>query len=899
MFIFTHRRWFSSFHVRAITVVGLWTMATVGCPVVRLIGDTESVDGATAALPDVPAVLVDSSDRSMDQHLRDLALARASTAIEMGLGGIAQIALEDLLQQSETDLVPSGWADKVRIQLITVLLQRGLLERADQLFSALDAPGLPACQLRKVMLDYARGDRDAVMERLALLDGSLLSRYERSWLHYVRGAMALREGRVEESRLIFDEAIASAVNPLHESQMQVMVWRQEILNGSASEALVLNLRGQITSALNPIVASQLVQQYAVALVSLGRGPEAIEAIERHLSIIGSEFREQRDRLLMMLALIAGPESGKTALALEDLLMNGRNERMRMMAFGHWMTLWSANTEERALTFLQGLQSSREDDPLKDAVAYVFASNAIRTGRLGDARDIANRMLENQSDGVIRESAWRILASVSLGRDPPQYRLAAERLIRLMDEIGDNPERAKISRMVGDCYLANQDYGNALPRYLQLLDNETDPEAMDYLCGRAVECHLQTGAVEAAVGLLDQLRSQSRRLSDPIWRAEWNLSMYWVRNRAAGEAMGRMESIYDAFETAHGAGDAAEWMTVGLLRSGWLLAFLHLQAGNFDQVLQYVDRVIPLLPDVDGVADGFENAPMLAELRVLEARAQFGLGQHQEGQEVFEVVRAMEGISPEVAASTYMMEARNFRAMGSVFEAQRALVELADRYPSSEYAPVALYEAALHEEARGSESGDREAIRLLERIVRDFPDHPLCFISKLRQGDLLRKVNEFPSAVYLYESMLQEWADDPRLPMVEMALGEAYFALGTSRENYTDEAVRVFERLLDLSNLSIDLRIEAGTKAASALKRVGRNARAQDLLWRVIHEAVRLAESNPENMGPTGRYWLARAILTLADDLRALGDEAQVKTLFDMMNAMDLPGKDLIYSPLNT
>lgn len=873
---------------------------------VMLWGFVSILQGSDAAdhplnsnLPTVPGILVDADDASMDQYFRDMTLTRAVTAIEMGLGGVAQITLENLLQESDGLPVAPEWKDKVRIQLLTVLLQRGFLEKADQVYESLSNPGLPECQLRKVMLDYVRGDRDAVMERLALLDGSLLSQYDRSWLHYVRGAMALREGRVAESRLIFDEAIGSAVNELHESQMQVMVWRQEILNGEASESLVLNLRGQISSALNPIVASQLIQQHAVALVALGRSQEAIDSIERHLSVIGIDFREQRDRLLMMLALIAGPQSGKTALALEDLLMNGRNERMRMMAFGHWMTLWSSENEERAIAFLRNLQSARTEDPVKDAILYVFASHAIRTGRLNEARDIANRMLENQSDRVIRESAWRILSSVSLKRNPPQYRLAAERLIRLMDELVDDQEKARISRMVGDCYLANQDYGNALPRFLQLLESERNPDARDYLFGRAVECHLQMGAASAAVELLDQVRSEARPLSDPIWRAEWNLSMFWVRNRASIDALNRMEGVYKTFENALGSGGVEDWKMVGLLRSGWILAFLNLQKGDNESVLQYVESVLGRLPVSEDPEMEARHAPMLAELRVLEARARFGLGQHQEGQQVFEMVRAMKGLSPEIAASTYLMEARNFRSTGRIFEAQRALVELADRYPSSNYAPVALYEAALHEESRGSETGDREAVRLLERIVRDFPDHPLCFISKLRQGDLLRKVNEFASAVYLYETMIQEWAQDPRLPMVEMALGEAYFALGTSRDNYTDEAVRVFERLLDLSSLSLDVRTEAGTKAASALKRAGRNARAQDILWRVIHESIRLAESDPDAIGPTGRYWLARAILTLADNLRSQGDESQVRTLFEIMEAMELPGKDLIYSPSGT
>ena len=242
----------------------------------------------------------------------------------------------------------------------------------------------------------------------------------------MRGIILMRKNRLQEARSVFDEALKQAVNAFQRSWIESLVWREEILNGQATESLEISLRSQIDNAVNPLIASQLTQQYAIALNVLGRGNEAVRAIESQLPLLGIEYRAQRDRLLMLLAILSGRNSGKTQVAIEEILLRGESQRMRSMAFYYWLSYvdFSDESQTRTLTLLF---DAGGDDPLRNEIAYALALSSFYNGNLIQSQARIDSILESDAESSLKQSALRVLIAVCWNQNPPQYRLAAEHL----------------------------------------------------------------------------------------------------------------------------------------------------------------------------------------------------------------------------------------------------------------------------------------------------------------------------------------------------------------------------------------------------------------------------------------------------------------------------------------
>lgn len=231
-----------------------------------------------------------------------------------------------------------------------------------------------------------------------------------------------------------------------------------------------------------------------------------------------------------------------------------------------------------------------------------------------------------------------------------------------------------------------------------------------------------------------------------------------------------------------------------------------------------------------------------------------------------------------AQYSYLVQAGHLDQRGDMAGAQRVLISFVDtpQYRQSEYAPLALYQAAIILERQGLDRQLEEANRLLnDRLIRDYPRNELVFYARLKQGDLLRKLNFFPQARQVYEDLLNNFSHHPDILLADLALADALFAQGAnSVPNYESAAAR-FERLRDLPSAPVDLRAEAGFKWGYGLAKRAEPAKAQTVLWSVV-EAFLLDPAAAARLGAKGRYWISRALLELGQLHEDAGrlDEAQ-------------------------
>ena len=126
-------------------------------------------------------------------------------------------------------------------------------------------------------------------------------------------------------------------------------------------------------------------------------------------------------------------------------------------------------------------------------------------------------------------------------------------------------------------------------------------------------------------------------------------------------------------------------------------------------------------------------------------------------------------------SSYFVEAEHYARQDKIVEAQQLLTRLADDFPKSAYAPYALYQAAFLAERLGQVKDLQDANQLIERLVTTYPDQPLVFEARLKQGDLMRKLNRFPLAEQDYQSLINNYSRNPDVILARLALAETYNA----------------------------------------------------------------------------------------------------------------------------
>ena len=95
--------------------------------------------------------------------------------------------------------------------------------------------------------------------------------------------------------------------------------------------------------------------------------------------------------------------------------------------------------------------------------------------------------------------------------------------------------------------------------------------------------------------------------------------------------------------------------------------------------------------------------MASNILLLRAEAAFARDETEDAIAILDQLKA-DYPGSKAAIFSYIIKARFLSANNKTVEAQQELIELADKYPGSEYAPMALYEAALNAERRGQDKG---------------------------------------------------------------------------------------------------------------------------------------------------------------------------------------------------
>lgn len=326
---------------------------------------------------------------------------------------------------------------------------------------------------------------------------------------------------------------------------------------------------------------------------------------------------------------------------------------------------------------------------------------------------------------------------------------------------------------------------------------------------------------------------------------------------------------------------------------WLQARLSLDAGRPRETLRLAERLRDSLQGIDPAL----VKDILSSGALLRAQAFFALGRETDALAALDRLRR-DYPGADAAVYSYKVQADHYAAQDRLVEAQRLLVHLADRYPRSAQAPAALYQAALLGERLGQDDDLRNAVKYLESLVTTYPNDPLVFYARLKEGDLLRKSNEFAPAEEVYRDLRNHLPPFPDVVYAELALAACENAQSAGNQAHAEHALNLYEDLCERVDAPEEVRVEAGFNLGDLLHRQGNDGRALAAWWSEVVTPFLLDKDRAAALDANGRYWMARTLVECGDLLQARGRYGQAGDAWRLLIRSGLPFAQVAQERLN-
>jgi tetratricopeptide (TPR) repeat protein len=823
---------------------------------------------APAPLVTLPGATVPSDGGQL------MAQTAARRAQELGFPSVAAALYREMLEQ------PGANRAEFTLALVTALMDAGRVEEAAQTLQGFVGLRDAAWRLRAGLIAAQQKRFDDARAAIAGITAEELVAGDRGWLYFLQGVLADAAGDLNRARGFHEQAETVAVSEMARVRFILAREQARLRMAPADANLLEEARKNMERLQGRKAGYGFARTYAVMLDSMGRKGDAIAELQRQLLMLPPEERTEADDFRLLLGLIAGADSGAGRNALQNLLAYGHDrskQRMALQALARVSDREPARAQfQRELELLLG---PAEPHPVREDLLLVRAQSALASKNYQLAEDDARKLLAEYPGSQLKGHALGVLTTSAW--EQRRYRNAADQAAKAAAELPAGQVRAELGLLVAEAWFRARDYRSAADAYEQVLREMPAGVVPGRVMFQRVQAEIQAGQLDAAQGQLDALGGESA--FDPLnrWQAEWNLAR-------ALQAGGQTEAAYARVNRLLATGRAETLPPDLRARMAWLQARLSFEAGQPEQTLRLTEALAVGLADVP------------AELRneiassgaLLKAEASFALGRTEAALTLLKNLREAHPRA-DATAFSYIVEADHYAGRDQTVDAQRLLTKLVDDFPGNTYAPFALYQSALLAERRGQDANLEEANKLIEELVTKYPQSDYVFYARLKQGDLLRKLNQFPQAQQVYEALVNNFGRHQDLVLAQLALAECHNAQSLRDVSHAERAISLFEQLRDRVDAPVDVRVEAGFNLGHLLARRGQPARAEAVWWRDVVSEFLLETGRADQLGAKGRYWMARTLLELGGLYEQQAKLEQAQQAWRLILKTGLPGENLV------
>ncbi|MEO7414462.1 MAG: hypothetical protein ABIZ81_14010 [Opitutaceae bacterium] len=832
-------------------------------------GAQEPLNAPVPLVPPSPATL------SSGQVAKQLAAARS--AQDLGYNTVAVPLYAALLKEPGVD------RSAVTLALTTVLLDDGRAVEAEQVLQADKGPHSAAWHLRAAL---AAGQLKKVGQMRAEFDATKqpeLPKSDHSWHSFLQVMLTDMEtpgGDPAKARRFFDEAIAAATTEFVKVRFELAALEEKLRTAPASDADIDVARRIWESNRGRENRYRAARDLAVMYDVSGRKNLAVELLQNLLRTLPRQERERVDDFRLLLGVIGGSAEGAGRNALVELLEQGSvasKQRIALQLLARASESAANRVPFRAL--LDKLIGRTPPHQILDDLFWVRAQSALASktadGYVQADRDAASLREQFPKSPLVPYAYW---ISAQSAWEQRRFRIAADNAAKARDLLPAGEARAELGVFVAEAWFragklaradgaggagGAADFRNASDAYAAAL---ADPPAsmVPALLFQHVLSEMEAGSLDKAQSLLNAAALNPVFDVRTRWQAEWNLARAFQAAGQTGEAYARVSRLIAA-----DAESKAEALPATLrAQMAWLQAQLSFDDKPSDNTLTLIDKLDRTLEGVEpAMKVDVDSSGML-----LKARTNFALKRDRAGLEALEALRKKYEKSP-AAISSYMVEADYYALQENVVKAQNLLTKLAEDFPESEYAPHALFSAALQAKRRGGQENYEEGVRRIEKLIELVEKYPpkdpandLVFEARMTQGDLLRLLNQFSQAQDTYQSLIENNRQHAGVIFAQLALAETYNAQSANDPSYSEKAEVLFFQLMVQLDAPLDVRVEAGYNYGEIFARRGDTAKALEIWWRDVVDTFLLKDRAMADRLGTGRYWLARTLLRYGEIL---------------------------------
>ena len=824
----------------------------------------------------------------------------AIRAMELGFPSVAVGILRAELTEQPAELTQRR--NRLAILLATALLDDDLATEAEEALRLFVGLPTPPYRLRAAMTAIRLRRFDVARVELSAVRVDELEPSERGWYYFAEGQLAAVAGEFSRSGPLFDQALGTATTELQRARFTLAREEIRLLASDFSEGQLAGLRSLLERNPGRSTGYEAASLLALTLNGLGRRTEAIETLRRQLQALPQERLAIADEWYLLLGLIAGANDAIGRNALGQLLDHSKDREKQRVAL---MVLARGAPPALFRAELNRLIEAPTPHPVLEDLLIQRAEIHLQAKSYAEAERDVERMLEMFPGSRLKPQALsiRVLAAWETLR----YRRAADYATQTRAALAPTQVQvgAELGVLVAEAYFRAADFRLAADAYAAALNQVPVGVPAGDLIFQRVLSEIESAQADptrllVAAGLLDEASLNPRLDVTNRWPAEWNLAraMQVAGPESRRIAFERIERLLGSTNDA--TSSSPELPDDLKVRMAWLRARLSLEVGQPERTLTLVDQLVATLPAIDPRL----RSDIASTSRLLQADAYFELpGREVEG---LDILRKLRSDFPQSDAAVYsFIKEADFAADQNRFvDAQSLLVKLADDFGKHTYAPFALYLAAVNAERRGQDTFYRDANRLIERLIRDYPRSELVFYARLKQGDLLRRLNEFPFAQQAYEELINAFPKHPDVLYAHLARAACHNAQAGAGAagpgqltGHAEIALGIYERLVDQADAPTDIRIEAGYNLGLLLSRRGKEEgrkRAELVWWQQVITPFLLDSVQEAKLSGSakGRYWMSRALLGLGDLFESQMKLDQAIDTYSLLLNKGLPGSSL-------